>query len=222
MVKAPIAGTVKTRLMPFLSAPETAELAVCFVQDAVLKAQIVTKNIIIAYAPVTGREILEKLLPESLLWHEQNGADLGERMHHALEFASAQGFSPLLIIGTDSPTLPVHLLEFVPKMLQNKTACDVVIWETEDGGFCLIGMREPNAEIFRKVEWSSEKTFSQTFCNIERLDLKTGTLTTWYDVDLPADLRLLEKDLIKNPQVAPNTAKWFQKQAKLCRINDNI
>ncbi len=214
MVKAPIAGTVKTRLRPFLSADETAKLAACFAQDAVNKAQSLTENVIISYTPREGRKILAKILPETLIWHEQYGADLGERMHYAVEFGFRQGFSPLIVIGTDSPNLPLHFFELAEKHIQTEEN-DIVLIPTEDGGFCLIALKKPDFELFGGVEWSSAQTFEQTVQNINQLKLRLKTLDLWYDVDFPEDLSRLNQDLWKNPAIAPHTAQWLKGFPKL-------
>ena len=110
MVKAPQAGLVKTRLARQLSESEAARLAACFAQDVVLNAKCVVSDLIIAYAPSDSHPMLESLLPPGLLWIEQQGEDLGERLEAVVAQASALGFGPLIVIGTDSPTSRIHLL----------------------------------------------------------------------------------------------------------------
>ncbi|HYP49724.1 MAG TPA: TIGR04282 family arsenosugar biosynthesis glycosyltransferase, partial [Pyrinomonadaceae bacterium] len=131
MCKAPAAGTVKTRLAPFLSAEKAADLAGCFAVDTLKKAQNICENTIVAF--IGEKEMLETILPQNLIWVRQTGADLGERMHNALRFAFEQNFSPLVVIGTDSPTLPSEYIKVAIKILQEKLT-DAVIGETEDGG----------------------------------------------------------------------------------------
>lgn len=215
MCKAPVAGTVKTRLTTFLSAKQASELAACFAQDAAVKVQTNCPNVIIAFAPRNGRKLLEKILPEGLLWTLQTGENLGERMHNA--FISNKNYAPLVMIGTDSPTLPSAYIEKAFAVLSKQRA-DVVLGATEDGGYYLIGLNQPNAEIFADVEWSSPRTFAQTARNIENLGLKLETLPAWYDVDVPNDLLRLHEEILTNENaasVAPHTAKWLHLNEKL-------
>ncbi|MDQ3373275.1 MAG: hypothetical protein M3521_05250 [Acidobacteriota bacterium] len=61
MAKIPLAGTVKTRLQPFLTPDECAELTTAFLQDAENKVKTVGKNRILAYTPADKMNILEKM-----------------------------------------------------------------------------------------------------------------------------------------------------------------
>jgi glycosyltransferase A (GT-A) superfamily protein (DUF2064 family) len=61
MAKIPLAGMVKTRLQPFLTPDECAELTTAFLQDAENKVKTVGKNRILAYTPADKMNILEKM-----------------------------------------------------------------------------------------------------------------------------------------------------------------
>jgi hypothetical protein len=215
MCKAPAAGTVKTRLAPFLSAAESADLAACFAVDATKKAQGICENTIVAFAG--EKEMLETILPQNLIWVRQTGADLGERMHNALRFAFEQNFSPLVVIGTDSPTLPSEYIKVAIKILQEKLT-DAVIGETKDGGFYLLGLNQPNQQIFQNVRWSSPETLFQTVQNIRQLNLHLTSLPIWYDVDTPEDLRRLKTEIENNARaqaLAPTTTSWLERHNQI-------
>lgn len=215
MCKSPMAGTVKTRLAPFLSAEKAADLAGCFAVDAMKKAQNICENTIVAFAG--EKEMLETILPRNLIWVRQTGADLGERMHNALRFAFEQNFSPLVVIGTDSPTLPSEYIKAAIKILQEKLT-DAVIGETEDGGFYLLGLNQPNQQIFQNVRWSSPETLLQTVQNIRQLNLHLTSLPIWYDVDTPEDLRRLKSEIENNSlaqALAPATASWLERHNQI-------
>lgn len=215
MCKAPVAGTVKTRLMPFLTAAQAAGLAAAFAQDALRKCPEVAR--FVAYSPQNGKEMLAKILPENLLWVEQTGGNLGERMHNAFTAAFNDNYSPLVMIGTDSPTLPEEIIRQAFEILTANRA-DVVLGATEDGGYYLIGLNEPNPQILHNVEWSSPRTFEQTAANIENIGLKLEFLPAWYDVDVPEDLIRLREEFSANDIVAraaPQTAEWLRLNEKL-------
>jgi len=208
MAKVPTAGTVKTRLEPFLTPEHCAELAECFLLDTVSKAESVQNQIIIAYTPIEKRDVLLKILPTQKTLIEQKGATLGEKMFHAFQYAFSQNSDAVVMIGTDSPTF---LPDFFEQAFENLKIADAVLGETEDGGFYLIGLRTLRKEIFENIEWSSPKTFRQTVRNIKKLGLKLSLLPTWFDVDFPADLERLRKDLAENPIIAPRTFDWLKK-----------
>jgi len=212
MVKAPRAGKVKTRLSPPLSPEEAASLAACFARDVVTNALTLRYPVLIAFAPDDGRAILADLLPADLLWARQSGDTLGDRMQSALESASALGFSPLVMIGTDSPTLPPSLLEQSVEILSADVA-DLVLGPTEDGGYCLIGVHKPISGLFNSVAWSTPQALADTLRNAADLSLRVARLPIWYDVDTPADFDRLALDLRSNSaarKCAPQTYEWLR------------
>ena len=207
MAKFPEAGRVKTRLQPFLSREQSAEIASAFLQDAENKAKSVCENLIIAFSPPERKANFKSILQHENILIEQAGADLGERMFYAFKFAFFNDLDRVVMIGTDSPTCPT---EFIKKAFESLENSDAVLGETKDGGYYLIGLKILKREIFENVEWSSEKTFEQTRHNIENLELKLSLLPKWYDVDFPEDLARLRKELNKNPELAAKTAKWLK------------
>lgn len=212
MVKAPRAGAVKTRLVPALSGANAASLAACFAQDAIANVRHVVRQVIIAYAPRDGRPALEQLLPhDNLFWVEQRGRDLGARLEAAARHATAHGFSPIVIIGTDSPTLPAVFIETAIDSLAAR-ASDIVLGPTDDGGYYLIGFREYPGGLFQNIRWSTPLVYGQTAENAARLNLRSLTLPRWYDVDAFPDLLRLRDELLTNEAArerAPATYRWL-------------
>jgi len=212
MAKAPVPGRVKTRLCPAISEEQAASLAACFARDVVEKVLSLAWPVIVAYAPAEERGLLAALLPSSLLWTPQRGQTLGERMQSALEEAGALGFSPLVMIGTDSPTMPPSLIQKTVETLDTDLA-DIVLGPAEDGGFYLIAMRYPVVSLFNNVAWSTVAALADTLRNTSSLNLRVAQLPVWYDVDTPEDLERLQNELRANPTArkwAPHTYRWLQ------------
>lgn len=207
MTKVPQAGKVKTRLQPFLSARQSAEISVCFLQDTERKAKSVVESLIIAFSPIEQKNLLLEILQTKPILIEQIGDNLGEKMFHAFKFAFTQNSDAVVIIGTDSPTFPAKFIEQAFSFLETKA--EAVLGETEDGGFYLIGLRNLDQRIFENVEWSSPKAFEQTKRNIENLNFSFSEISDWYDVDTPDDLKRLEKELSEDPSLALKTSKFL-------------
>lgn len=206
MTKVPLPGNVKTRLQPFLSAEQCAEISRCFLLDAVSKIESLDIPLLMSYSPAENRSGLLEILPTEQTLVEQTGANLGEKMFNAFQFAFARSSDSIVMIGTDSPTLSA---EFIRQAFEVLLRYDAVLGRTKDGGFYLIGLNGLRKEIFENVTWSSPETFEQTARNIENLGLKLAFLPDWYDVDTPDDLRILSEDLMKNPAIAPNTFEFL-------------
>lgn len=216
MAKAPLAGTVKTRLQTQLSAAECAQLAACFLSDTINKAKILKTQLIIAYSPVEEIDYFGQFTDEKTSLVLQTGDRLGEKMFSAFEFAFAQNADAVAVmIGTDSPTFPADFIEQAFEFLE--TNSDAVLGKTEDGGFYLIGLRNLDARIFERVQWSSPKTFEQVRRNIMNLNRHLREVPGWYDIDEPKDLEQLKNEFLnsKNAQRrAPQTFQWITKNIR--------
>jgi rSAM/selenodomain-associated transferase 1 len=222
MVKAPVAGFAKTRLTPALSPSDAASLALCFVQDVINSALAIISNVVVAFAPDDGDALLKPSLPKQLLWVKQHGEDLGERLNSAIAYATGLGFSPIIVLGADSPTLPPSYI---------KTACDaltgdktdVVLGPSTDGGYYLLGVRETVPNLFHNIAWSTARTLDQTAHNINQLGLRLLELPQWYDVDTFADLGRLCNELNRDQKarsLAQGTHRWLLTHGLLPRSDD--
>jgi rSAM/selenodomain-associated transferase 1 len=183
----------------------------CFVQDVVTSALGITQNVIVAFTPPEGRALLEASLPDNLHWVEQHGEHLGERLNSAIAYAGDLGFGPIIVLGSDSPTLPPTFIQQARQMLTVGPA-DVVLGPTADGGYYLVGIRKPEPEIFQNIAWSSTLTLEHTVRNVKQLGLRLVTLEQWYDVDTFEDLRSLNDELRSDASArsrAPATYNWL-------------
>lgn len=212
MVKAPAAGRVKTRLTPALSGDDAASLAEAFAQDVVAAARQSGAAVMIAYTPDDGRPLLEAMLGDGLHWAPQQGRSLGERMAQAMADAQTLSFSPLLVVGTDSPTLPGDILTQAVNAL-GAGETDIVLGPTEDGGYYLAGAQQPVPGLFDDVAWSTPLAFAHTAGNVARLNLRCLILPPWYDIDTPDDLARLRREIAAEDALrlrVPATAAWLQ------------
>jgi len=212
MAKVPLAGTVKTRLLPALSPEKCAELARAFLLDTVNKAESVCENIILAYSPAAEIELLKKIVPSENNFLEQKGADLGEKMFKAFEFAFArQTDSAVVMIGTDSPHFPAEVIEEAFEYLE--TGAEIVLGKTPDGGFYLIGLKKILPDLFDRIEWSTPSVFAELSRNLEKLKIGEPKLVPpCFDVDTPTDLRRLREEISENrsmQKIAPETYQWL-------------
>lgn len=216
MVKAPRAGSVKTRLVPPLTREEAASLAGCFARDTVAAVRRVVRDVVVAYAPDDGRGALEALFKdEGLLWLAQRGEDLGARIESAASNAFARGHGPVVIVGTDSPTLPPSFIERAVASLSARET-DVALGPTEDGGYYLVGLRQPFDGLFNNVEWSTSRVYRQTADNASRPGLRVLELPRWYDVDTHADLLRLRDEMLSDEASRtrpPSTHGWLRAHA---------
>jgi rSAM/selenodomain-associated transferase 1 len=210
MAKVPTVGTVKTRLQSILSPEECAGLAAAFLYDAVIKTKLVCDNVILAYAPAGQKNLLENLIPSEIVLIQQAGENLGERMANAFEFAFCK-YSPVVMIGTDSPTFPAEYISDAFTALESDA--DIVLGKARDGGFYLIGLRAPIPNLFDEIAWSSPAVFEQLTRNIKDLGVtKLKLIPEHYDVDTPDDFSVMKAEILgddKLQKTAEKTYRWL-------------
>jgi rSAM/selenodomain-associated transferase 1 len=117
----------------------------------------------------------------------QSEGDLGVRLYWTLQRGLRAGHRKVVILGSDSPTLPA---EHVRALL--KCEADVALGPTRDGGFYGIACRSTSASMFEGVRWSSRDALRDTVRAIDRCGLTVSFGPEWFDVDTPEDLRLLD------------------------------
>jgi uncharacterized protein len=195
--KTPAPGLSKTRLSPPLSLEDCARLSAAFIQDAAgAVAELAAGGGVspyVIYTPEGTEAALRGLLPAGFQLLPQSAGDLGERMHAAICELLGSGHTAVVLIGADSPTLPASILrQALEAVIEGDRA---VIVPALDGGYLLIGLARPHAELFRGIAWSTAAVFEETLAAARAIGLPLAELPGWYDVDDEASLRLLEAEL---------------------------
>lgn len=186
LAKAPIPGLAKTRLIPALGVHGAARLQRQLTRNAVQTAVAADLGPVTLWcAPHAQHRFfraLRKTTGVSCL--VQPGGDLGVRMHAAFRLHCMQG--PLLLTGTDCPLLtPAHLRKAAQALLDGD---DAVFDPAEDGGYVLVGLRQPQAVLFRDIAWSTDAVMARTRERARAAGLRIRALETLWDLDVPADL----------------------------------
>jgi rSAM/selenodomain-associated transferase 1 len=194
LARAPFAGQAKTRLIPVLGAEGAAALQAKLIERTVAMAVSAKIGPVTLWATPDETHPLFGTMRErfGVSLARQPGGDLGARMHAAVEAAH----SPVLVIGTDCPALNAEHLRQAAKTLPDN---DVVVIPAEDGGYVLIGLRRPQAEVFSDIVWGSATVMDETRRKIRSLDLSCCELPALWDVDTPRDLeRLRNENLLRS------------------------
>jgi uncharacterized protein len=193
--KAPIPGEVKTRLCPPLTPDEAATLHGSFVLDMLERTKLAVTKLqlpfhrYLACAPSSELvffKIMEERQGVRLL--DQVGEDLGQRMHRIFVSLFAKDYTQVILVGTDVPTLPLSVYQDALTLLWK---FDVVLGPALDGGYYLIGLKQPAEQLFTGVPWSTDQVLAVTQQHAETLGLSVGLATPWRDVDTIADLHSL-------------------------------
>jgi rSAM/selenodomain-associated transferase 1 len=210
VAKEPVPGQTKTRLCPPLAPESAAEFYRCLLLDTLaLMAQLESADRTVAYTPAGSREYFAGIVPDGFRLVPQQGADLGQRLAHALGQHFEWGYQRVAIMNSDGPTLPLAYLEEAFAALDR---ADITLGPGHDGGYYLIGMKRHYPGLFRGIAWSTEQVIPQTLAICRRLGLSVHHLPEWYDVDVAADLERLHHDLQRDPSLAPHTRVFLEHQ----------
>jgi len=185
--KAPIPGQVKTRLIPELTADQAAELHIELSIKTLQRATLSNLCPVQLWcSPTTDHNFFTaSATTYPIALQQQQGADLGERMHHAFCSALAT-HSHALLMGCDCPSLTEQDLEQALAALNQDSG--VVLAPAEDGGYVLIGLNRPCPELFDNMPWGTELVLDQTRNRIEHYKLHHHELNEQWDLDTAEDL----------------------------------
>ncbi len=110
----------------------------------------------------------------------QKGENLGGRMFNAMKCLFEKGYERVLLIGVDSPDLP---LSFIIDAFKKLEFYDLVIGPSEDGGYYLIGITKPIKNLFTNIHWGSSNVLNETISRAEDSRISYFLLPGWYDID---------------------------------------
>jgi uncharacterized protein len=189
--KWPRAGRAKRRLGHTLGTKGATALARAFLIDTISLSRCCGADlVIVAYAPRAARTAFARIAPGARLV-AQPRAGFGARLRRALEAGHAEG-KRVVLIGTDSPTLPAAI---VRRGFARLARADCVLGPATDGGYYLIGARKPlPRSLFCGMPWSSATVAAETIHRAHEMGLRLGLLPTWYDVDDRVGLARLAGD----------------------------
>ena len=189
--RAPLAGHVKTRLIPELGIAAATDLHRRLVIAALGRACEVRGARVELWIAGDAHDAFvqdcARRFPVQV--YEQRGADLGARMANAFSHAlsgpdRARG---CVLIGSDCPAQTPDDLQQASAALDSH---DGVLQPARDGGYVLIGLKRPQPDLFEAIEWGGPSVLQQTLRRAASLGLALRLLRELPDLDTVADLRL--------------------------------
>ena len=190
--KYPEPGKVKSRLASELGAERAAEVYSRIAKAVIEKVSTSdTHGTIIFYdPPERENEIKLWLGINKHSYERQRGSTIGEKMSNSFRAVFSRGAEKAVLIGTDIPEITAGTVNAAFGLLDET---DVVLGPAEDGGYYLMGLRNPEPLLFRDIEWSTNLVLSQTIDRIKERKLSYNLLQTLKDVDTAGDI---DQDLV--------------------------
>ena len=181
--REPVAGRVKTRLAVGVGAEAAAEIYISLLDHTDETSLASGVEVFLSLAQEPDREWVDGL---SLPFEVQGGGDLGERMVVCFRRRFTEGASRTVIIGSDNHRLRQDHIRSAFAALKDNP---VVLGPAEDGGYWLVGQREPGVDLFSDIPWSAPNTLEATRSRLQNLGVKWNELETLPDIDTEEDLR---------------------------------
>jgi rSAM/selenodomain-associated transferase 1 len=186
--RAPVLGQVKTRMQPRLSARAARDLHCGLALNTAWQLSR-------ARAPDDALELWlaggdadpwcqDLAAVFSMRRKQQRGADLGERMLHALRDGLSRT-QRVVLVGSDCVDLDAAYLTLAATGLRYH---DMVLGPAADGGYVLVAARRAHAALFRGIDWGSERVLEQSLERARLAGVDVGLLPTRHDLDRPEDL----------------------------------
>jgi glycosyltransferase A (GT-A) superfamily protein (DUF2064 family) len=125
----------------------------------------------IAFLPENAQDYFFRLAPDMELTC-QYGESLGERLDHLLTEALSSGSEQAVVMDSDSPTLPA---EYISQAFDQLAHADVVLGPTQDGGYYLIGLKQPQPHLLRQVQMSTPQVLADTLALAKATGLTAST-----------------------------------------------
>jgi uncharacterized protein len=186
--KHPEIGRVKTRLARETSAEWATAVAHALLLDTIDRLRQVPAQRVLVCSPPSARDAFATLAGQDYRIEAQAEGDLGQRLKHFFAAQQASGGKRIVVVGTDSPTLPV---EWVIRAFDMLRDADVVLGPATDGGYYLLGCAERLPPILDGITWSGPTVLHQTIKRLEDTSCRMALLPPWYDVDTLADWHVL-------------------------------
>ena len=193
MARSPYAGSApKTRLAGAITNDDARRrLYAAFVHDTINACRDL-EGTTLRVAHTAGDGLGQLGLGDEELIAQQ-GSDLGSRERSVFSELFTAGFTKVIMIGSDLPTIPVlHIRDAIRKV----RAGTVVLGPAEDGGYYLMALAGGDVpDLFTDIRWGTSFAFDDTRAAAERAGLHVELVPTWHDVDDEEGLTRLRSEL---------------------------
>jgi uncharacterized protein len=207
MAKAPRLGAAKTRLTPWLSPEAVTDFYSCLLRDTLTLAQSLEGVEVAIMCPESDVSELAQLVGNGVTVVAQKGEGLAAALTSVFSHFADGSQRRTIAFNSDSPHLPRLMLEAA---FESLAAHDVVVGPTHDGGYYLVGAKAPHPGLFSGDGMGTGNALERLLSRARQLQLSTGFVEPFYDVDIADDLTRLASELRQNPARAPRTAAWLK------------
>ncbi len=219
MTRVPIPGKTKTRLQTHMTPEQCAMLHTCFIKDIYETALKVEADVFVYYTPGKYEYLMRTILGNKTELRLQVDGNLGDRMAHAINESLAKGYEKCVLIGTDIPTISDAVL---CKAFNSLESSKMVVGPALDGGFYLIGMKEPHDEVFENTFYGVNTVYENTLLRIKALGINCSIIDELYDIDTYTDLQYMINMSRKKACSIPDHTRRFLTAAGILEFEGEV
>jgi rSAM/selenodomain-associated transferase 2/rSAM/selenodomain-associated transferase 1 len=184
----PVVGRTKTRLIPDLGPAGAAQLqrslSESVLQTALSAAWTTPYEPEFCFTGGSKEKVRRWLVSDEIHLTVQSEGDLGRRMFLAMADAFDKGHGPVVLVGTDVPSLSGDHLVAAFKALDDH---DLVLGPSLDGGYWLVGSRR-KLNVFNGISWSNADVLKNTLKLAKNNGWSVHCLDPLTDMDTLSDL----------------------------------
>lgn len=187
-LKYPEPGKVKTRLAAETSEDFAADFYKLCAEHILSESSKLKSDSIDTFLFFeNGKDYLKvrEWAGDAFNYSAQKGKDLGEKMAASFQEMFNLGYEKVIIIGTDVPS---HTHSDLLHAFEILSTHDAVLGPSPDGGYYLLGTKKFYPELFKDIEYSTNKVYEKTKESLEYLQLNFCLLKEKLDIDLKEDL----------------------------------
>lgn len=145
VTRFPRPGHTKTRLIPVLGAAGAAQLQRCMTELLVERLHAICDRASLTFEVHFADGSFAQMchwLGHELTLKPQSAGNLGKRLQGAFQQGFQERGHPILMVGSDCPDLDEgHVTQALAALNDDH---DVVLGPAEDGGYYLIGLKQPH------------------------------------------------------------------------------
>ncbi len=188
--RAPVPGSVKTRMMPRLSATDACNLhceLVLWTCRRLLDSGLGAVELSVAGG--AAYPLFDRCREMGVARvSEQSGSDLGQRMYRALR-GGLVDHKRVILVGSDCPGIDEV---YLGQALLSLEHAPVVLGPATDGGYVLIGASRIHEQVFEGIPWGTDQVFARSIAALDAAGLDWQALPELADIDRPQDLAIWE------------------------------
>ncbi len=195
--KFPEPGKVKKKIGEVIGMDASAKLCRAFINDLIEENAVRDYDLYLSFIGHEYKERYREMFPHAILY-VQRGMNLSENMQCSFEDL-LDDYDKVVIIGCDVPDLKSDMIIRAFNALESY---EVVLGPAEDGGYYLVGMKNPH-DIFRGLPFGKDTLLSEQMKVLREKKLPFVLLDRLPDVDTVDELKELKGRLKRDE--APRT-----------------